>query len=195
MPQYKNLKKTTGCKGKNGTGIEVLIIDANAVDGMPLTVYDKNMGITQNYQPVPGDKVKFADPFVLKTINSVAQKFAKFNIVFDSGDMEFETVGDKGYRSLANKMMGDISNAFDPGVLEWIQDIVDSCGSIVLVDLPEFDAYGVFGSTARPVEVTFKAAKGKKAGDKNAAAIEIADESGLVMKLYPKALGVTVMAD
>lgn len=195
MGQYKNLKKTTGCKGVNGTGIEVLAIDFNRVDGMPLTVYQKNFGITAGYEAVAGDKVTFADPFVLKTVNAVPSKFAKLQIVFDSGDMEYESVGDKGYQSIMNKMMGDISNAFDAAVLEWIQDIVDSCGSIVLVDLPEFNAYAVFGSTSRPVEIKFKAGKGKKAGDKNAVGIEIADESGLIMKLYPKALGVAVLPD
>lgn len=193
--QYKNLKKKTGCKGENGTGIEILIIDANYPENMPLTVFEKNNGITQGYTAESGDKVTFADPFVLKTINNTATKFAKFNIVFDSGDLEYETVGDKGYMALTNKMVGDISNAFDPAVLEWIQDINSSCGSIVLVDLPELNAYGVLGSTSRPVEIKFKGGKGKKAGDKNAVGIEINDESGRIMKLYPKALGVAVLPD
>jgi hypothetical protein len=193
--QYKNLKKTTGCKGQPGTGIEVLAIDFNRVDGMPLTVYQKNFGIVQNYVPQPGDKVKFADPFVLKTVDNVVSKFAKLNIAFDSGDLEYETVGDKGYESLTNKMMGDITNAFDPAVLEWIQEVTDSCGSIVLIDIPELNCYGVFGSTYRPVSMKFKGAKGKKAGDKNATSLEISDESGLIMKLYPKGLGVSILPD
>lgn len=195
MGQYKNLIKVTGCKGVNGTGIEVLLTDFNRVDGMPLTVFQKNFGITPGYIVAVGDKVTFADPFVMKTVNAVPSKFSKLHIVFDSGDMEYESVGDKGYQSMMTKMMGDISNAFDPGVLEWVQEIVDSCGSIVLVDLPELNSYAVFGSTSRPVEVKFKAGKGKKAGDKNAVGIEIADESGLIMKLYPKALGVAVLPD
>lgn len=195
MPQYKNLKKVTGCKGAPGTGIEVLAIDFNRVEGMPLTVYAKNFGITSGYEPAPGDKVKFADPFILKTVESVPSKFAKLNINFDSGDLEYETVGDKGFESITNKMMGEITNAFDPGVLEWIQEITDSCGSIVLVDVPELNAYAVFGSTYRPVSMKFKGAKGKKAGDKNATTLEISDESGLIMKLYPKALGVSILPD
>jgi hypothetical protein len=193
MRQYKNHTRASA-KGVQGTGTEVLIIPAENIATWPRTKYEKNLG-TNGYTPALGDKVTFDEAFTYKTVNSVAAKFSRIKIVFDTGKPMYESIGDKGFKALENKLQGKVSNAFDPAWLELVQEITDSEGDIVLIDLPELDAYGVFGNNLKPIEVSFKGDKGLKAGDTNATEIEIADSNGLIMKLYPKSLGVTVVAD
>jgi hypothetical protein len=189
MRQYKNHKRASA-KGVQGTGTEVLIIPAENLTSWPRTKFVKNTGVS-TYEPQQGDKVIFDEPFTYVT----GAKFSRLKIVFDTGKPMYESIGDKGFKAIENKLQGKVANAFDPAWLELVQDITDSEGDVVLIDLPEYDAYAVFGSNLKPIEVSFKGDKGFKAGDTNATEIEIADSNGLIMKLYPKSLGVSVIAD
>ena len=47
MPQYKNLKKTTGCKGAPGTGIEVLAIVQSSIDGTHENIFAVEPGMVK----------------------------------------------------------------------------------------------------------------------------------------------------
>jgi hypothetical protein len=190
MPALKNLVRSK-CKAAPGTTVNCLGIPAIHLSNNPRTVFEKD-GATVGYTAAVGDRVRLSEAFTYETVDGSAAKFAKFKVNIDSGGLNYETVGEKGFEAYKNMGSGEIVGGSMDEVREFVDFVNDFCGMVVLMEMRDSQDWAVLGSKDNPVYFNFKGDIGKKAGDKNVAAFELNDEGGKVFRTYPKALALSV---
>lgn len=189
MGALKNLvpKKS---KAKAGTWLTMLVCPTDNIAADPKTVLELQNG-TQGYTPAVGDKVRLGEPFTF--LNNA--KFSKFDINVDSGELKYETVGERGFEALKNMLSGQIINATSDETREYIEDVTSYRGHVVMIENRDSGDWAVMGSKRHPVQLNVKANSGKKAGDANVVDFDIEDSTGIVYRTYPKALALSVYTD
>jgi hypothetical protein len=191
MGALKNLKRTK-CKAKAGTLVTCLTIPAIHLTNAPKTVLEIG---GSGYVYALGDRVRLAEAFTYATVDSAPAKFSKMQINVDSGQVTYESVGDAGYGATKNNFKAEIVGGTKDEVRDYVEQIDEFCGHVVLVEDRDTQDWIVMGSINNPVYFKFKGDGGAKAGDKNVAAFEIEDMSGIIYRTYPKALALSIHTD
>jgi hypothetical protein len=188
MGQLKNLVRTK-CKAKAGTLVTCLTIPSIHLTNAPKTVFE--MG-GSGYVPALGDRVRLSEAFTYASVDGTPAKFSKFTINVDSGQVNYESVGDAGFSAQKNMFKAEIVGGTKDEVRDYIEQLDEYCGHVVLVEDRDTQDWIVMGSINNPVYFKFKGDGGAKAGDKNVAAFEIEDQSGIIYRTYPKALALSI---
>ena len=110
----------------------------------------------------------------------------------DSGEVMFESVGDRAFEAFKNSAKGYITGMQD-AVRDWC-DKANQEGCVLLMPMRDTKDFAVIGSIDYPIFFKFKAASGLKAGDKIGVEFTIEDAEGFMYKTYPKELALNVLA-